>query len=130
MIRTDTGGGADILPVIQVSISLYGLRRKVDRVAGKEEVVLGRHGEGVAHECCGVDDEGAGHGAGNAVWFPSALSRGRSTGRELAEKRRIIDDREKGVSHLRVFLNVHHGGDGDTEIRGWAPKIWKRRESA
>lgn len=32
-------------------------------------------------------------------------------------------DRGEGVSHLRVFLNVHHSGDGDTEIRGWAPEI-------
>jgi hypothetical protein len=36
-------------------------------VAGKEEVVLGRDGEGVAHECCGVNDQGAGHLAGDAV---------------------------------------------------------------
>lgn len=85
MIRVDVGGGADILPVIQVPISLYGLRRKVDRVAGEEEVVLGRDGEGVAHECCGVDDESAGHGAGNAVWFLSALSRGSSATRELSK---------------------------------------------
>lgn len=57
----------DILPVIQVSVSLYGLRSKVDRMAGEQKVVLGPDGKGVAHECCGVDDKGAGHGAGNAV---------------------------------------------------------------
>lgn len=59
--------GRDILPVIQVPISLYALRSEIDRMAGKEEVVLGRDGEGVSHECCGVDGEGAGHGTGDAV---------------------------------------------------------------
>lgn len=63
------GPEIDILPVIQVPISLYGLRSEIDRMAGEEEVVLGRDGEGVAHECCGVDGEGAGHGPGNAVGF-------------------------------------------------------------
>lgn len=68
------GPDIDILPVIQVPISLYGLRSEIDRMAGEEEVVLGRDGEGVAHECCGVDGEGAGHGAGDAVGFYQSVS--------------------------------------------------------
>jgi hypothetical protein len=36
-------------------------------VAGEEEVVLRGNGESVAHEGCGVDDQGAGHLARDAV---------------------------------------------------------------
>jgi hypothetical protein len=35
-------------------------------VAAEEEVVCGGNSEGVAHEGCGVEGEGAGHGTGDA----------------------------------------------------------------
>lgn len=35
----------------------------------------------------------------------------------LAEKGDgVLKTEKRVVSHLRIFLNVHHGGDGDTEI--------------
>lgn len=36
-------------------------------MAGEEEVVLGRDGEGVTHEGCGVDCERSGHLSGDTV---------------------------------------------------------------
>jgi hypothetical protein len=57
----------NILPVVQITVSLGTLSGEVDGVAGEEKVVLRRDGEGVAHEGCGVDDQGAGHLAGDAV---------------------------------------------------------------
>lgn len=56
-----------LLPVLQVPISLRTLCTKVDQVAAEEERVHWRHGEGVAHEGGGVDDEGTGHLAGDAI---------------------------------------------------------------
>lgn len=55
------------LPVGQVSVSLGGLGTKVGQMAGEKEVVLRRDGERVAHEGGGVDDQGAGHRAGDTV---------------------------------------------------------------
>lgn len=49
--------------ILHPSVSLCELRTLVDKVAEEEEVVLGRDGEGVAHECCGVDAKSACHGA-------------------------------------------------------------------
>lgn len=56
-------------PVVvrQVSVSLRELRTLVDKVAAKQEEVSGRDGEGVAHECRGVDDQGTGHLTGDAA---------------------------------------------------------------
>jgi hypothetical protein len=53
--------------------------------------------------------------------------------REITEairnKEAIGIEQKESISHFRVFLNVHHGGDGDTEIRGWAPEIWTELQS-
>lgn len=59
---------APVVPV-KVAVSLRQLRALIDEVAGEEEIVLGRHGEGVAHEGRGVNAEGEGHGAGNAIFL-------------------------------------------------------------
>ncbi len=45
----------------EVSVSLRQLCALVDEVAAEEEVVCWGDGEGVAHEGCGVNDEGGGH---------------------------------------------------------------------
>ena len=55
------------VPVLQVSVSLGELRRAVDEVAAEEEVVLGRHGEGVAHEDGRVDGQSTRHLSGDTV---------------------------------------------------------------
>jgi hypothetical protein len=95
-------------------------------MAGEEKVVLGRDGERVAHECCGVDDEGAGHGAGNAVRSSSVFDSIGSMGKASWNMDAVGIEERKIISHFRVFLNVHNGSDGDTEIRGWAPEIWTK----
>jgi hypothetical protein len=43
------------LMILHPPIPLRQLRALVNEMACEEKVVLGRHGEGVAHECCGVD---------------------------------------------------------------------------
>jgi hypothetical protein len=57
----------NILPVVQVPVSLSHLSGAVDEMAGEEEVVLGRDSEGVTHEGCGVDCERSGHLSGDTV---------------------------------------------------------------
>lgn len=59
--------GGNALPVGQVSVSLGGLGTKVGQVAGEKKIVLRRDGKRVAHEGGGVDDQGAGHRAGDTV---------------------------------------------------------------
>lgn len=55
------------LVVLHPSVALGELCALVDEVAEEEEVVLGGDGKGVAHESCGVDAKGAGHGTGDPV---------------------------------------------------------------
>lgn len=55
------------LPVGQVPVTLGSLSSEVGQVAGEKEVVRGRNGEGVAHESSGIDDQGAGHRAGDTI---------------------------------------------------------------
>ena len=57
---------APVVPV-DVPVALHGLRAEVHGVAGEEEVVLGRHGQGVPHERAGVHNERRGHLAGYPV---------------------------------------------------------------
>ena len=57
----------NVLPVVQVAVSLSKLGGEVDGVAGEQEVVLGGDGESVAHESCRVNDESTGHLAGDTV---------------------------------------------------------------
>ena len=59
--------GWNILPVVEITESLGSLGAEVGQVACEEEVVLGGDSEGVAHEGGSVDNEGTGHGAGDAV---------------------------------------------------------------
>lgn len=70
------------LPVVQVPVGLGSLGSEVCQVACEKEVVLGRDGEGVAHEGGGVDDEGAGHRAGDTV--AQRLSQWMSSGYQVA----------------------------------------------
>ena len=56
----------DSLPIPQIPPPLRQLRALVDEMAREQQVVLGRDGEGVAHERRAVDDEGAGHLAGDS----------------------------------------------------------------
>src|SRR5262245_25738957 len=51
----------DILPIVHVSIALSQLRAKINEVAGKKEVVLWRHREGITHEGSRIDRQGSGH---------------------------------------------------------------------
>lgn len=52
---------------MQIPITLRDLRRKVDRVAAKQQVVFGRHGEGVTREGGRVDNQSGGQLAGDAI---------------------------------------------------------------
>lgn len=61
------GSFCDVLPVVQVAVSLSQLGGEVDGVAGEQEVVLGGDGKGVAHESSRVDNESTGHLAGDTV---------------------------------------------------------------
>jgi hypothetical protein len=45
---------SNILPIVQISVSLRELGGEIDDVAAEEEIVFGRDGEGVAHEDAGV----------------------------------------------------------------------------
>lgn len=65
--RVCGSGRGNALPVVEEPVSLGSLGTEVGQVAGEEEVVLGGDGEGVAHESGGVDDQGAGHGAGDTA---------------------------------------------------------------
>lgn len=53
----------NVLPVVEVSVSLSDLCAKVDEMAAEEEVVNGGDGEGVAHEGGRVTAESEGHGS-------------------------------------------------------------------
>lgn len=55
-----------LLPVIIPPVSLGELGIEVDKVACEEQVVLGRHSQGVSHERRRVDGQGGGELAGNA----------------------------------------------------------------
>jgi hypothetical protein len=55
------------LPVRQIPVSLGSLGAEVGQVAGKEKVVLGCDGEGVAHESASVDKQGSSHSTGDTA---------------------------------------------------------------
>lgn len=67
------GNRRDILPIVQIAVSLGTLSGEVDSVAGEEEVVGRSDGEGVAREGSGVYNQGTGHLAGDAVDVISVL---------------------------------------------------------
>lgn len=52
----------NVLPVVQITVSLGSLGAEVGQVAGKEKVVLRCDGEGVAHESTSIDEKGSSHG--------------------------------------------------------------------
>lgn len=60
------GGADNILPVVQIPVSLRDLRAEVDGVTSEEEVVLRGDGESVAGESSRVDDQGTCHCSGDA----------------------------------------------------------------
>lgn len=119
---------------IQISVSLCELGALVDEVAHEEEVVLGRHGEGVPHERRRVDAKRKGHVARNAA----SLARRRqlvSLGKDKATAQ-FIDDvvlncchmlcglggglrmvlQERLYSQLRRLLCIYHCCHRDTEV--------------
>ena len=53
--------------VLHPPVALRELRPLIDEVAQEKEVILGRDGQGIAHECRGIDDESAGHRAGDSA---------------------------------------------------------------
>lgn len=57
----------DVLPMVQVTVALDGLRREVDEVAAKEEPVPGLDGKGVAHKGGRVADKSTGHATGDTI---------------------------------------------------------------
>lgn len=57
----------NVLPVVQIPVSLRELGGKVDSMAQEEEVVLGFDGEGVAHKGARVDGQCGGHLSGDTV---------------------------------------------------------------
>ena len=54
------------LPILHIPIALRDLRPKVDEMAPKQQIVLRRDGQGVAHKGAGIQDQGARHAAGYA----------------------------------------------------------------
>ena len=59
--------GIDLLPIIIPPVSLRELCIEVDEMACKEEVVLRRYGQSIAHERAGVDCESSCEFAGDTV---------------------------------------------------------------
>lgn len=59
--------GSNVLPVVEITVSLGSLGTEVGQVAGEQEVVLGGDGKRVAHEGSGVDDQSTGHGTGDTA---------------------------------------------------------------
>lgn len=120
-----------ILPILQISVSLSKLGGEVDRMATKEKVVLGCNGEGVAHENSRVDDQSAGHVSGDAVCFQRYLrlvldlecSQLRNRHMWNGEENKTKEKKTKNSIHLGILLCIHHGSDGDAEIRYGAPEI-------
>lgn len=84
---TEERRGCDALPVVQITVSLDGLGTEVGQVAAEEEVVLRSDGERVAHESDGVDDETAGHGAGDTA---EKVSESEQNGKRNERKEAII----------------------------------------
>jgi hypothetical protein len=120
--------GGNVLPVVEITVSLGRLSAKVGQVASEEQVVSGCDSEGVAHECSGVNDKSTSHGAGDTV--NEAIST-QSLEQIIAAiyHRNNRDKRLSGIKgskiniHLSILLRVHHSGDGDTEVRDGAPEV-------
>ena len=55
------------LPILHIPIPLRQLRPEVDEMAPKQQIVLRRNGQSVAHECPRVDDQSARHAARYAM---------------------------------------------------------------
>lgn len=67
-----------VLPMVDVSVTLHDLRRKVDGVAAEEEVILGLDGKSVAHEDGRVANESSSHTTGDtsrrkSSWLASSF---------------------------------------------------------
>lgn len=94
------------IPELRPPVALRDLGGEVDGVAGEEKVVLGGHGEGVAHEDGGVGGEGEGHAAGDAVGVRVSVGGvWGGCGRERAGE--VVDEAqgscEEGSSAERTF---------------------------
>lgn len=120
------------LPVCQVPVSLGSLSTKVGQVASEKEVVLGRDGKGVAHEGGSVDNQGAGHRAGDTVERKSVSTSSleiESHNWDSLCEIEVMSLRRWNV-HLRVLLGVHHSRNGNTEVGDWAPEVYNTAISA
>lgn len=91
------GGRRDILPVVQITVSLGTLSGEVDSVAGEEKIVGRGDGESIAREGSGVDNQGTGHLARDTVDVISALVYAYQGGKEG----------QKQQSALRVSMALH-----------------------
>jgi len=113
-----------VLPVLNVAVTLGSLCAEVDQVATEEEVVPRLHSHGIAHECAAVTDKSCGHGAGDTVIvilvslpIQSDLPVYKARAHRIATTCHLLD------VHLGVFLGVHDGRNGDTEVGGRAPEV-------
>ena len=95
-------------------------------MAGEKEIILGRDGEGVTHECAGIDGQGHGHASGDAVdreisvfgrlKFPEQWTRATAQSRWRAGRSIVY-------VHLGIFLGVQDRCYGDAEVGGGAPEV-------
>lgn len=109
--------------MLNVAVTLGSLCAEVDQVASEEEVVPRLNGHGVAHECAAVTDESCGHGTGDTVVGTLVSFTVQSdllvyTARATIRRNMALLD-----VHLGVFLSVHDGRNGNTEVGGRAPEV-------
>ena len=110
--------------MLNVAVTLGSLCAEVDQVATEEEVVPRLNGHGVAHECAAVTDKSCGHGTGDTVvgilvsFTVQADLLGVHRARATNRRDMILLN-----IHLGVFLGVHDGRNGDTEVGGRAPEV-------
>lgn len=135
-------------PVPQKPHPLRRLAPEIDEVAREQQVVLRRHGHGVAHEGRRVERQRGGHAAGDAV-FPFDVSRRNWLSRRydvggwgsqrfrggsgklgkvcwlLRKVEESAGKRERSVQ-FRIFLDIRYSGGGDAEIGSGTPEICGR----
>lgn len=103
---------APVVPV-HVAVALGHLCAGVNKMAGKQEVVLGGDGERVAHEGEGVDGQSARHLARDAKFALSA----RDLNKELAAAL------QGGDVQIGALLRVEDSSQRDAEVGGRAPEV-------
>lgn len=109
--------------MLNVAVTLGSLCAEVDQVASEEEVVPRLDSHGVTHERAAVTDKSCGHGAGDTVvGILVSFSPVRPSGIRQARVANRNDLLLLDV-HLGVFLGVHDGRNGDTEVGGRAPEV-------